>query len=66
MITFPPPSPIADPIGALIRVAVAEGDEELDGIAGDPEQPNTAPKAMNDIVRTEIRHAHLIWRESLS
>jgi hypothetical protein len=66
VITFPPPSPIADPIGALIRVAVAEGDEELDGIAGDPEQPNTAPNAMNDIVRTESRHAHLIWRESLS
>ncbi len=57
---------MADPIGALTRVAVAEGDEELDGIAGDPEQPNTAPKAMNDIVRTESRHAHLIWRESLS
>ena len=57
---------MADPIGALTRDAVAEGDEELDGLVGDPEQPNTAPNAMNDSVRTESRLAHLIWRESLS
>ena len=58
--TLPPPSPIDEPTGAPTRDEVAAGDDEFDGIAGDPEQPIATPMTKIERVQGESRRAILL------